>query len=265
MILNAQVSNERFNRGDRSAIVDAHGFVYLAEDKTISELREEAKANAKRNALEKGETYIRSLTRIENFQLQYDLIFSESEGYIKMIEEEDCGITEDNRYQYWIKAELKYDLSLFHKDAPLTVKIWTDRNQYQLNDEILIFIKGNKNFFAKIIYEDAAGNLIQLLPNQFRSENYFQAEMEYQIPGKNENFNFKVEAPFGDEIIRVYVSTSFLGNGLVEPLSNSFFRITEELDQYSKKTRGVRIVESDAGASEFYETEYKISTIGEER
>ena len=56
------------SKEERSAIVEADGYAYLSEDKTIKELREEARASAKREASEKGETYIKSLTKVEIYQ-----------------------------------------------------------------------------------------------------------------------------------------------------------------------------------------------------
>ncbi len=91
-----------------SAIVEADGYVFLSEDKTIRQLREEALAAAKRAALEQGETFIQSFTWVENFQMKYDLVQTEAEGSVKILASKDYGIIADNRYRYWIKAEIQY-------------------------------------------------------------------------------------------------------------------------------------------------------------
>ena len=258
---------------ERSAIVEADGYAYLSEDKTIKELREEARTAAKREASEKGQTYIKSLTKVENFQLSYDIIWGETEGVVKIIESKDYGITADNRYHYWIKAEVRYCLKnekepilidiKTNKLAPLTVSVWTEKKEYLQDEEIQIFIKGNKDFYAKIVYEDASGNLLQLLPNQYRKDNLFKANEVYSIPDREDNFVLKVQPPFGAEKITIYASNSLLGETPVEPFGDSIYSVQKELQKdYSRRTRGVRISknEQNSPTAEFYEANCTLIT-----
>jgi len=258
----------------RSAIVESDGYAYLSEDKTIGELRQQALTNAKRNALEKAETYIKSFTKVKNFVLDYDLIQSEAEGYIKILENRDYGITSDNRYHYWIKAEVVYTLKkpeenvpiniLSAKKAPLTVSVWTEKVGYTLNDEIHIFIKGNKDFYARIVYKDASGNVLQILPNQNRSSNFFKGGKVYTIPEKSDQFRLLVEPPFGKEKIIVYASSASLGDVPIDAFGEDFYKVRGSLENYSTKTRGVKIVKRETGKSiagaEFYESIYELIT-----
>ncbi|MBD3288933.1 hypothetical protein GF337_09035, partial [candidate division KSB1 bacterium] len=120
----------------RSTIVEADGYVFLSEDKTIRQIRTEARTEAKRIALERGEVHIKNLTTVENYQLKYDIIESSSEGMIKILDYKDYGFTDDNRYHYWIKAEIRYALksqpsqsyqetAAPQSGGPLTVKLWS--------------------------------------------------------------------------------------------------------------------------------------------
>ncbi|MFX0135520.1 MAG: DUF4384 domain-containing protein [Candidatus Hodarchaeota archaeon] len=256
--------------GGYSAIVEADGYAYLAENKTIQQIREEAKAIAKREALEKAQTYIKSMTRVENYKLTYDLIESGSEGTVKILESKDYGITADNRYHYWVKAEIKYMLKISAKEksigimsddsAPLTVTLRTEKGEYALGDEIRIFIQGNKNFYANIVYEDATGNLIQILPNQYRKDNLFKGNREYMIPDKNDNFSLRIQPPFGTEKIRLYASINVLGKADITPFGKSFYNIRDNLDEYSEKTRGIDVVGKENAGAEFFETSCPILT-----
>ena len=148
----------------RSTIVEANGYGYLGNDKTIEEIKNEALIDAKRKALEMGKVYIKSITKMSNFQVDFDFVQSKAEGNLKIIDMKDCGVLE-NRYRIWIKAEVVYDL-LIHDEqdirkfnsnpgAPLIVSVWTERKQYREGDEIKIFLKGNKDFYARIIYINA--------------------------------------------------------------------------------------------------------------
>lgn len=257
---------------ERSAIVEADGYAYLSEDKTIKELREEARIAAKREASERGQTYIKSLTKIENFQLAYDIIWGETEGLVSIIESKDYGITADNRYRYWIKAEVRYSLKEEKEPipidvktntlAPLTVSVWTEKQEFVQDEEIKIFIQGNKDFYAKIVYEDASGNLLQLLPNQYRKDNLFKANVVYSFPDQEDKFILKVKSPYGTEKIFMYASSVALGETAVKPYGESLYMINDNLAEYSAKTRGLKISSSgnETLGAEFFETNCLIVT-----
>jgi hypothetical protein len=87
--------------------------------------------------------------------------------------------------------------------APLTVKVWTDKkvNKYKKDEKIKIYLKGNKPFFAKVVYKQADGTLVQLLPNPHRKDNYFNGGTVYVIPSGKDTFDMTVSSPFGNEKI----------------------------------------------------------------
>jgi len=250
-----------------SAIVEADGFVFLSEDRTLKEIREDALATAKREALERGQTYIKSVTRSENFQLAYDLIHSAAEGHVRIIESRDHGITPDNRYHYWIKAEIEYSIKtpdsihpVINSEGPLSVRVWTEKQEYRTGDEVRIHIQGNKDFYARIIYIDVHRNRLQLVPNRFRANNRFPEGLETVIPGNTDGFRLKVVPPYGREQIVVYASTVPLGEIETEPVGESIYKVNFELGKIGELTRGIKIipVENELPAAEFFETTWEI-------
>lgn len=94
----------------RSTIQDVDGYAYLSEDKTLSQTRQAAMANAKRQAVEQAKTYISSKTRVEDFEITQDIIEGESAGAVTVLEHKDLGIEDNNRYHVWIRAEVEYGL-----------------------------------------------------------------------------------------------------------------------------------------------------------
>jgi uncharacterized caspase-like protein len=56
----------------------------------------------------------------------------------------------------------------------LSVSVWTRKQVYRIGENFRIFLKGNKDFLAVVVYGDAAGSLIQLLPNRYRTDNRFR-------------------------------------------------------------------------------------------
>lgn len=260
----------------RSTIVAVEGSVYLSEDKTIKQLREEALAEAKSQALERAQTYIKSVTIVENFQLSYDLIQSEAEGVVRILESEDRGISDDNRYLYWIKAEVEYSLNppeggtdisadfVQDVDAPLTVAIWTDKPEYRAGEKIRIFIQGNKDFYARIVYRDVQGNLLQLLPNPHRRDNYFEGGKVITLPGAEDTFDLEVGPPFGIEALFLYASSAELGDVSLENVGGTVYGIGDDLDDFGRRTRGVKIIQKKEGettqGAEFYEARCEVKT-----
>ena len=255
------ICQQNLIEGKQSAIVEADGYVYLSDDKTLGDIRKEALAAAKRNALENARTYISSFSTVVNFELTYDIVASAAEGMVKVLESKDYGIQE-NRYHIWVKAEVEYaikqpDIIEAGGKAPLSVKIWTDKEKYAKGEKISINIKGNKDFYAKVVYKNAKADLLQLLPNPHRSDNHFRGGIQYSIPTNEDDFELEVSEPFGEETIIVYASTAPLGNSPVEDLGK-FYGIKGKLSDYSKKTRGVKIIEKPA---EFYESSCRVYTI----
>ncbi|MBW2009917.1 MAG: hypothetical protein JRJ16_18210 [Deltaproteobacteria bacterium] len=118
----------------RSCIKAVDGYAYLSDKMTLSEIRSAAFADAKRKALEMAKAYIASKTKMANFSVQYDVVWSESEGSVSVLEQKDYGIEDNARYHVWIKAEVEYSLApkgkaryedIRQENAPLTVKVWT--------------------------------------------------------------------------------------------------------------------------------------------
>jgi len=128
------------NQEKRSCIQPVGGYAYLSENMTLAQTRAAAFANAKRQALEAGRTYIQSKTKVKDFEVEYDLVWSDAEGAVSILEQKDHGVKDNIRYHVWIKAEVEYDLKpkgqqaaqehVMDKAAPLTVKVWTSKKQY---------------------------------------------------------------------------------------------------------------------------------------
>jgi len=237
-----------------STIVEADGFAFLADDKTLNEIREQAKANAKKEALERAQTYIKSMTKVENYVLTYDLVESEAEGLVKVLESKDLGVQGDNRYRYWIRAEIQYlpvtpGQSKIEKTiaqnpkAPLTVQLWTENPVYKDAEEMTIFLKGNKDFYARIAYVDVDGQIVQLLPNEHRAQNFFKGGVTYRIPDaqQGDQFALTVSPPFGVEQIVVYASTAPQGEVELQAATRGLYAYRGSLASLGQRTRGLKI------------------------
>jgi hypothetical protein len=240
---------------------------------TLSQTRAAAFAEAKRLALEAGKTFIKSKTKVKDFEVEYDLVWADAQGAVTILEQKDYGVEENTRYHVWIKAEVEYTLRpkretpvqavLLDKDAPLTVKVWTSKKQYSGGERIKIYIQGNRAFYARIMDITSGGDIIQLLPNDYRGINFFEANRVYQIPDKGDQFDLKVSPPYGEDRIVVYASEAPLGQVTMEPVAQGLRHFKGTQQSLSDLTRAIKILPAEQtsdSAAEFYEAIWTVTT-----
>jgi hypothetical protein len=262
----------------QSTVVDAEGSACMGDDRTRKQTEQVALSDAKKKAVEFTATYLKSETDIKNFVVEKDLVSAFASANVKIIQELDKAWYKDpaagDCYRIKVKLEVIPDekaLSAFSKNAaapddpaaPLSIKVWTDKNVYKSGEKIRVYLKGNKPFYARVVYKDAGGGLVQILPNPFRSTSYFNGGTIYEIPAGEDKFDLEVSAPFGEEDIIVYASTAPLGEiGL--KAEGGVYQVQTKTEDVGVKTRGVKLIQKGAGpssgVSEFSETSAKVST-----
>lgn len=257
-----QASSKSHDQGKRSYIQSVDGYAYLSEDMTLSETRSAAFANAKRQAIEMALTSIKTYTRVEDFILKKDIVEGKSEGAVTILEQKDHGVENNVRYHVWIKAEVKYELSsekkpdknnsanislssvVMDKNGPLTVKVWTLKKQYKDGETVTVFIQGNRDFYAKIVNITSSGNIIQLLPNDYRTTTFFEGGEVYKIPDKEDRFKMKISPPYGEDKIIVYASEVPVANVSMESIGQGLNMYRGKPSSFASKTRGISIAPS---------------------
>ncbi|MEK7700345.1 MAG: DUF4384 domain-containing protein [Planctomycetota bacterium] len=263
----------------QSTITESEGYACMGEDKSKKQTEQTALADAKKKAIEQVSTYIKSETHVKNFELEKDLTSAYSNATVKVIQEIEKGWYKDSSagdcYKIKIKAEVIPDEKAIEKiskgsladddpSAPLNVKLWTDKKEYKSSEKIKIYVKGNKPFYARVVYKDAGGSLVQLLPNPYCENNYFNGGVVYEIPSGNDKFELDVSPPFGKENITVYSSTSPIGDINLKA-EGGVYQITTKAKDIGSKTRGVALKEkgTDEGQkmpAEFSEADAVLKT-----
>ncbi len=260
----------------QSTIIESEGYACMGEDKSMKETERAAMADAKDKAAKNAKTYIKSETKIKDMQLEKDIIEAYNNATVAVDKELEKGWYTDPSlgkcYKVRIKANVIPDENAMVKisqataddpSAPLSVKVWTDKKEYKAGEKVKIYIKGNKPFYAKVIYKDAGGSHIQLLPNPYRQDNYFNGGMIYEIPSGNDRFELEVSPPFGEESIAVYASVSQVGD-LDLKEEGGVYRVTTEPKDIDIKTRSVKVKEVTEGkphqASDYSKGEAVVKT-----
>jgi hypothetical protein len=135
---------------------------------------------------------------------------------------------------------------------PLTVRVWTERPAYRPGEAVTLALKGNKDFYARVVYRDAEGNLLQLLPNPYRSENRFGGGRMHRLPAAADRFVLEVAPPYGRETVTVYASTAPLGALDVTP-AGPVFAVAEGGEAVGRRARSVDLGSGPGAVAEFVE------------
>lgn len=250
----------------QSVIIDTEGYACMGDDKSRKQTETAAMADAKRNAVESVKTYVSSATEVKDFEVQKDLVSAYANATVAVIETlekswykdtalGDCckvklntEVIPDEKAMKTAKEKAK-DTALDDPSFPLSVKVWTDKATYRDGEKIKIYLKGNKPFFARVIYRDTAKNNLQLLPNPYRQDNYFQGGVIYEIPSGNDKFELEVNPPFGDESIIVYASVSELGDLNLKE-EGSVYAVKTKTKDIGIKTRSIKVKAAVKGGAE---------------
>ncbi len=241
----------------QSSITEAEGYSCMGIDKSRKETENAALTDAKRNAVEFSKTFIQSESQIENFELKKDLIEAFSQAAVKVLDvvnREWQAPTEGDCFTVRIKAEVIPSESVMKQSpavasmeddpsAPLTVKVWTNKTELKEGETLKVYMKGNKGFFGRLVYQDAKKNNIQLLPNPYRDETYFKGGVIYEIPQGNDRFDLTVSQPFGQEKLTLYASTAELGS--VESQNVGPVFIVPKQEETAARTRGISFTAVD--------------------
>jgi hypothetical protein len=264
----------------QSTITDAEGSACMGDDKSRKQTEDAALTDAKKKAVEFASTYIKSETEVKNFALEKDLLSAYAHAEVKLLQEPIKEWYKDPNsgdcLKMKIKAEVIPDTAAMQKmaaqspavsddpSAPLTVKAWTDKKAYREGEKIKVYIKGNKPFYARVLYQDASGEMVQILPNPYRTDNYFNGGAMYEIPTGNDKFELEVSPPFGEENVLVYASTSPLGEISIVA-QGGVYQVKTKTRDIGLKTRSIKLTEkkdegSAPAASEFFEDKAVVKT-----
>jgi hypothetical protein len=247
----------------QSIITEGEGYACMGDDKSRKVTETTAMADAKRKATESASTYIQSETHVKDAMLEKDLMSAYANAQVKVLQElmkewyKEQGL--GDCYRVKLKVEVipdektmaasvkkNQDALISNPSGPLNINVWTDKKQYTQGERMKVFIKANKPFYANVVYKQADNSLLQLLPNPYRAQNYFNGGVVYEIPSGEDRFDLKVAAPFGAENVTVYASTAPTGKLAITPVGG-VFAVADKMDEIASSTRGVKFVRKESG------------------
>jgi hypothetical protein len=240
----------------RSIIVEVEGSYHWGQDDAVDKAKKRAYQDAHEKACSRAELRVRSEALVQNELLKYSIVKTEAGCALRMLDEKEAPIEWGKPVRVWIRAEVLYalldrenrpasaEVLADNPRAPLAVKVWTEKRRYRQGEHIVIFLRGNKPFYGRVVSVSPAGKIYQLLPNEYRSDHHFEAGRTYRVPDRSQGDQFDITVgspPFGQEQIVVYASSAPQGKIRTAPVGGGV--ISEFKGSREALDRGVRTIE----------------------
>jgi hypothetical protein len=119
----------------------------------------------------------------------------------------------------------------------LRIEVWVDRGKgavYVEGDELLVFVRANRDAHIQLYYTDATNQTYQIFPNSFRQAGKIPGNVVVRIPEPQDGFIFRIREPFGAESVMVLASAEPLGDLNIA---------TSSAGPFKKLERGLRALE----------------------
>ncbi len=255
-----------------SIIVEAEGTACLGQDRTRTQTQKLALDAAKRKASEKVCTYVSRETKVVKGNLDQDVVDVFAKATVKILDELEKGWVKssaeseyvDSCYRVKIKAEVLPDehnaqektiTQIDNPRAPLNVQLWTDKDAYHLGDKLKFYFRSNKPFYARAVYKDSDGNLIEITP--YNKCEYYKGGVIHEVPGDKDRFTLKVTPPLGKESLILYASTKPINHYNGQAVGELYL-LKDSQRTIGNVTRGLAVLKgksdiTDTGEAEFAE------------
>ena len=187
-------ASEKPGKIDEPVWIEATGKAYMGEIETKVELKERAKKDAERNAIEIARgTFVKSHTLVSNYQLSEDLIYTAVRGEIDKEEiiKEGWDEKDRNLYKVHIKALIKPVYP--EKGEGLKIELNLSKTDLKEGEEVKIFYQASSDCFVYIFSVAADGSVTLLLPNSINKDNSVKGGKTYEFPQKGSNIQLQAQ------------------------------------------------------------------------
>jgi hypothetical protein len=162
---------------------EATGEAYLGEIDTPKEVKERARRDAQKNALEKAVgVFIKSHTLVSNSQLAEDLIYAAVRGQIEKTEILQEGWDTEERSLYRVKLRTLIKPVYPEKGEGLSLKAFLSKTDLKEGEDVRIFYKVSSDCYVYIFSVAADGSVTLLLPNSIHKENLTRSGRAHEFP-----------------------------------------------------------------------------------
>jgi hypothetical protein len=129
----------------------------------------------------------------------------------------------------------------FPRGGEFQVGVWPDKGTdtvYVEGDNLVVYIRPEKDAYLYVDYYQIDGNVVHLLPNE-QENNFVKGGARYILGDPTGGgYQFIVNAPFGEEMLVVVASQKrlkVLTDGIIEPAAPYIKRLDQSLSRQEKK------------------------------
>ena len=106
----------------------------------------------------------------------------------------------------WTRNHPLQNNSSEHSLFAVRVEVDHPDHVYVKGDLLRVSVESNEDGYLYLFYRDAAGNVAMLYPNRFNRRNAIQKNEALTIPSPGSIFQIRIDAPFGEELLKAIVS-----------------------------------------------------------
>jgi len=89
----------------------------------------------------------------------------------------------------------------------LRVEVWTEKASYKIEDEVIFYIRSNRDCYVTLLDLQTSGGLYILFPNALLKQNNVRANQIYSIPASEAPFSIYSTGPIGVEGVKAIATT----------------------------------------------------------
>ena len=120
--------------------------------------------------------------------------------------------------------------------TPFTLEIWTAKNMYRVSEKIILTVRASQECYITLYDISTTGEVIQIFPNRYASDNLIQGGYAYPIPDESDMFDLVIAGPAGVERVRAIgtvQNVNLLDNRKIDT-TEDFPRILVSPEQFDK-------------------------------
>ncbi len=267
-------SHTVFSGEIRSVICSGSGFASVKKGTDPEDGKKRAMEVARRFVLRKSNDVILRKLAVFKDGFGFELEEFQPGEYVKILSEKEVKPpVRESKDMYGVRiiAEVCYKLPDFqdhekmlsYPELPLTVRVWSKKQSYIQGEKIIFYMRGNRDFYARMIDISPRGEMVQLLPNKKRKNHFYKAGVTYLFPDPvADDFDLKVSPPFGEETVLLYAAERPLRKLPFSENSGTFGIIDGTEREISEQIRKPESDSKEFSAMDFFESRWLVRTSG---
>lgn len=153
---------------------------------------------------------------------------------------------------------------LSNERSSFAVRVVVDRSDrvYAKDDLLRATVTSSEDAYLYLFYRDAEGNVAVLFPNRFQKDNFVRKDETVTVPAQGSNFKIRIDAPFGEELLKAvvskkpleYIDSTIFASADVTPVSEGTMKnfaksYEKNISDWAEHQVGIRTIASRTGSS----------------